>query len=131
MVTNAVVLMIKFAEAAAPATVPVVMGVAFPTPRVRVPPAAMLAGPTVINPVEAPPIVAPTAATLTAAAPKFNTPTPAAETAPERLTVDGEVAITPAVNTQPEARVRVPVLPKVVATAPEMVPPPPIVMLSG
>ena len=85
---------------------------------------ARLAGPTVICPVLAPPIVA-LAVTLTATAPKFSTPTPAALIVPATLSLDGAVAIAPAVKlVVVDAIVMAPVFAKVVVPAIAFVVPP-------
>jgi hypothetical protein len=119
------VLIVRLATGAlpGPVIVPALIALAAPAPKVSSAEFARLAGPTVICPVLAPPIVA-LAVTLTAADPKFSTPTPAALIVPATLSLDGAVAIAPAVNAMPAPIVRLPAFEKVVAAPPVMLPPP-------
>ena len=73
------------------------MGVAAPVPIVIVKPLLMVALPSVICPVDAPPTVE-LAVTVTAVVPRLITPVPKAEIVPAIDLLLGAVAITPAVN---------------------------------
>ena len=119
-VTVPVVLRVKPDPAPPLLTVPKVMGVAAPVPIVSVKPLLMVALPSVICPVDAPPTVE-LAVTVTAVVPRLITPVPKAEIVPAIDLLLGAVAITPAVNwvLSPAAspNVNVPVFPNVVVPA--------------
>ena len=85
-----VVLIVKFGVPAEPLTVPKEIGVAAPAPTVNVVPAAKVAFPKVICPVDVPPIVeVPVIETV----PKLITPVPAALTVPLIVLELGDVAV--------------------------------------
>ncbi len=122
-VTAPVVLIVRLD--AAPRAVPVtelrLIGVALPAPTVSVAPSASVAAPSVICPVEAPPIVElPPTATPVLPSPSVITPVPAAVTLPFTLMAEGAVATTPpvkAVASPPLPSVTEPVLLNVVVPA--------------
>ena len=96
-VTVPVVLRVKPDPAPPLLTDPKVIAFAIPVPTVSVNPLLIVASPSVIAPVDAPPTVA-FAVTVTGVVPRLIAPVPNAEIVPAINLLLGAVAITPAVN---------------------------------